>query len=33
VVSRIVFAWILTLPISGGIAYAVYRLLNFCGLH
>ena len=33
VVGRIVFAWILTLPTSGGIAYGVFRLLNFCGLH
>jgi len=33
VVGRIVFAWILTLPISGGIAYGVFRLLNFFGLH
>ena len=32
VVGRIVFAWILTLPISGGIAYGVFRLLNFFGL-
>src|SRR4029079_2085774 len=33
VVGRIVFAWVLTLPISGSIAYAVLRVLKYCGLH
>jgi len=32
VVSRIVFAWVLTLPIAGGLAYGVMRLLQLCGL-
>ena len=33
VVGRIVFAWFLTLPISGGIGYVVLRVLKFCGMH
>jgi len=33
VVGRIVFAWVLTLPISGSIAYAVLRVLKYCGVH
>jgi inorganic phosphate transporter, PiT family len=33
VVGRIVFAWFLTLPISGSIAYAVLRVLKYCGVH
>jgi PiT family inorganic phosphate transporter len=33
VVSRIVFAWVLTLPISGGIAYSIMRLLQWCGMN
>jgi PiT family inorganic phosphate transporter len=33
VVSRIVFAWVLTLPISGGIAYSIMRLLRWCGMN
>jgi PiT family inorganic phosphate transporter len=32
VVSRIVFAWVLTLPIAGGLAYGAMRLLQLCGL-
>jgi PiT family inorganic phosphate transporter len=33
VVGRIVVAWVLTLPISGAIAYAMLRVLRSCGLH
>src|SRR6185436_18499748 len=33
VVGRIVLAWVLTLPISGAIAYVMLRLLRWCGLH
>jgi PiT family inorganic phosphate transporter len=32
VVGRIIFAWFLTLPISGGIGYAVLRVLKFFGM-
>src|SRR5882672_9032881 len=33
VVGKIVFAWVLTLPISGGIGYGILRLLQACGMH
>jgi len=33
VVGRIVFAWFLTLPVSGSIAYIVLRFLKYCGVH
>jgi inorganic phosphate transporter, PiT family len=33
VVSRIVLAWVLTLPISGAISYIMLRILHVFGLH
>src|SRR3954471_9193414 len=33
VVGKIVFAWVLTLPVSGGIGYGILRLLHACGMH
>jgi len=33
VVARIVFAWVLTLPTAGALAYFVLKLLQACGLH
>ncbi len=32
VVERMVWAWVLTIPVSGGIAYLLYRLLHALGL-
>ena len=31
-IERIVWAWILTIPASGAVAYGVYQLLRVCGL-
>jgi PiT family inorganic phosphate transporter len=33
VVGKIVFAWVLTLPVSGGIGYGILKLLQACGMH
>jgi len=33
VVGRIVLAWVLTLPISAGLSYALLRGLQMCGVH
>jgi len=33
VVGRIVVAWVFTLPISGGLAYAILKILRGCGMH
>ena len=33
VVGRIVMAWVLTLPISGGISYFFLRALKSLGIH
>jgi PiT family inorganic phosphate transporter len=33
VVGRIVMAWVLTLPISAGLSYALLRGLQMCGGH
>ena len=32
IVERMVWAWLLTIPVSAAIAWLLYRVLEFCGL-